>query len=268
MLPSKRIIIALALLIVFIVALAFYKYDRGSITNDTNAPSQNALTAEFASSTKSSAPQTNNNNYTASKNNVTPTAAENLTSTDTFARNLFAEVVKLNKSGVTVTPNNASQIASNYLKTAPLPKIVAKQYTASDLKIIDSSAANLKSYQSAITAVFTKYWPTGKDNEMLILQQTFSVDNPQALDNLSNTVAIYQKALDGCLALNVPQLATVDHLNVLNALSTYIQTLKMIQMAYTDPISGTVGLNAFTTNRAKLNVSMANLRINLINTLE
>jgi hypothetical protein len=210
--------------------------------------------------------------FIASKSSAATTsitaAPEELTATDVFARDFFAQYMKLNQSGVKVTSDNADQIASNYLKSAPLPNVAAKKYVVNDLKITNSSATDLLNYQNAITAVFTKYWPTEDTDEFGILYETFSKDNPATLSKLSETIAIYKNALDNTLALSVPQTVVTEHLAVVNALSVYIETLKMIQLAYTDPISSLAGLKVFTTNNTNLTTSMANLRIYLINSIK
>ncbi len=194
---------------------------------------------------------------------------ENLTPTDVFARDFFAQYVNLKESGVTVTADNASQIASNYLKNAPLPTIQAKQYTTNDIKIVENTPAGLSGYQEAFIADFTKNWPNDpNNNEMLVLKKTFGDNNPSAIDGLSGIITIYERALNTFLLIQVPRSAVTQHLSVLNSLSTYIQTLKMIQSAFTDPMSGYVALNSFMTNQSNLIISMANLRIFLINSLK
>jgi len=200
-------------------------------------------------------------------NTATSTAStEKLTSTDVFARDFFAKYAQLNQSGVAITSDNANQIVSDYLKTAPLPAIDAKQYTLNDIPLIDSSMTNMRNYQTEYIAVFTKYWPTDpKNNEMYILQQAFANNNPTAINGLTSIISIYQNALNADLSLAVPKLAAAGHLNVVNALSTYIKTLQMIRNSFTDPISGYVALNVFPTNQSNLVFSMANLRIYLIN---
>jgi len=270
MLPSKKNLVLLALLVIGIGALALYGYNRGSHTVYNSTASQGALTVVTSSSTNSNYIAKEQNTPSTSKNNAatTTTTTEKTTATDIFARDLFSQVVKLSQSGVTVDQSNADQIASDFLKTAHIPNINAQQYTVSNLTIIDSSATNMLTYQNAIIAVFTKNWPAGKDSEMLILKQTFTDKNPDALNNLSNTIGIYKKALNESLSLKVPQLAVAKHLDVINSLSTYIETLKMIQLTYSDPLSGIAGLKVFTANRINLTTSMADLRIYLINTLK
>ena len=274
MLPSKKILLVIVLFILGIMALAWYAYEKGSRIEFINAPASVGLTVASSSN-----PDTTVNSYqklpgwqdsiknsdnTKNTSNIS-TATETLTPTDVFARDFFNQYLKINQSGANITADNADQVASDYLKSAPLPTINAKKYTVNDLVTTDSNSATMRNYQSKITAVFTKYWPTGSSNEMLILKQTFSDNNPTALDRLAGTISIYENALKGSLTVSVPKTAVTQHLAVINTLNIYIQTLKMIQLAYTDPISGLVGLNAFLTNQANLTNSMANLRIFLIN---
>lgn len=314
MLPSKKILIAIALLIVFIGALAWYGY-KGSNTDYTDTSNQNLL-AIASSSPDNSASQIDSdhdglpdweealygtdphnpdtdgdgtsdgaevalgrnplvkgpNDFLASKNNPVATSSatvkENLTLTDTFARDFFTQYMNTQQSGTQITPANADQFASDYLKTSTLPDISAKQYTLADLSLTDSGRANISNYKDSIAAIFAKYWPSGKTNEIAIMQQAFTNNDTGALAGLTPIISGYQSALKNMVTLPVPKLATSLHLNVLNTLSTYIQTLKMVQSSYTDPLSGLVALNSYQNNYANISVSLANLQMYFINSLK
>ena len=313
MLPSKKILVALAILIVGIGALILYSYTKKS--NNYIASNTNTLAVATSSlinidssvaqvdSDKDELPDWEEALYGTNPNKadtdgdgtpdgkevalgrnplvkgpndlivvkkvaVASTTPEKLTATDVFARDFFTQYAKLNKSGVAVTTDNAGQIATDYLKNAPLPTINAKQYETTDLTLTDSNTATLRSYNDAITAVFAKYWPSDKTSEMTILQEAFSNNNPKALSGLTSIIAAYQNTLNNSLTLAIPKLAAGGHLNVLNALSNYIQTLKMIQNAFIDPVSGLVGLNSFQDNQSNLIVSTADLKIYLINNVK
>lgn len=313
MLPSKKIITSLILLIAGTSALAWYGYKKTSMIEYVNSES-NGSAAVLSSSTESLATQkdsdsdglpdweeglygTNPNKadtdsdgtndgkevdlgrnplikgpkdflVTKEKTATSTTEKEDLTLTDTFARNFFTQYANLQQSGVKVTADNASQIAGDYLKATELPAIVAKQYSESDLYLTDSDQAKLRNYRDAITAVFAKYWPNGNPNELNILQQSFNNNDPKALTKLTLVIKSYQNVLDNSLSLAVPKLAASLHLNVVNTLSAYIQTLKMIEIAYSDPLAGLVGLNSYQNNQTNVLVSVANLRIYFINSIK
>jgi hypothetical protein len=173
--------------------------------------------------------------------------------------------MNLQQSNVKVTPDNADQIAGDYLKSATLPNITAKQYEQKDLILTDSDKTHTANYQTAMAAIFAKYWPSGKTNELTVMQQAFTNDDIKAIDGLAPIISAYQNTLNNLLTLPVPKLIASLHLNVINSLSTYIQTLKMIQMTSTDPLSGLVGLNAYQNNFANISVSLATLRVYFIN---
>jgi len=199
---------------------------------------------------------------------ATSTEPENLSLTDTFARNFFTQYVNMQQSGTKVTVDNAESVAKSYLKTATLPTVTAKQYSANELTLIDSNQTSLKNYQQTLAGIFNKYWPAGSTNELAIMQKAFVNNNPNALADMNKVIAKYQEVSKGLLSTPVPKLAVSLHLNMINTLSTYIQTLKMIQLAYTDPLSGLVGLNEYQTNQANVLVSIANLRVYFINNLQ
>lgn len=316
MLPSKKILILLALLIVGIGALAWYGYSRGSDTNYTDTPNQNPLTVESSSGVDTAASQIDSDNdglpdweealygtdpknpdtdgdgtpdgkeielgrnplikgpndsmtsKAGSATTATSTEKENLTLTDTFARNFFTQYMNAQESGTKITPDNADQFASDYLGTTPLPDITVKQYAQTDLSLTESNQANLKSYRDAIVAIFAKYWPSGKTNELSIMQQAFVNNDTKALVGLTPIISAYQNTLNNVLALSVPRLAVSLHLSVVNSLAIYIQTLKMVQLSFTDPLSGLVGLNAYQDNNANVQVSLANLQMYFINNLK
>jgi len=280
MLPSKKVLIALALLIVGIGAFSWYAYNKNSNIEYTNNETSSVALGVASSSQSTAKEQAYENlpGWKESLNDVMPSTKnssatsdatpEKLTLTDTFARNFFTQYANLQQSGVKVTSDNADQIASDYLKSTPLPTITAKQYTASDLSLINSNQAELQNYRDAVTAIFAKDWPNGNPNELNIFQQAFVNNNPQALANLSAVIKKYQNTLQDSLDLAVPKLAVSLHLNMVNALSTYIKTLQMIGLAYTDPIAGLAALNVYQTNQANLLFSMGNLRTYFINSIK
>lgn len=312
MLPSKKILIAFAFLIIGICALAWYGYNRGSSTNYDN--NQNLLSVASSSSANLTTSQIDSDkdglfdweealygtdpnkadtdgdgtsdgeevtlgrnplikgpkDFLTSKDNpiATSTEKETLTLTDTFARGFFAQFMNAQQSGTKITPDNANQFANDYLKTTTLPSISAKQYTQVDLSLTDSDQTNILNYEKAMTAVFAKYWPKGGTNELTIMQQAFTKNDTKALDGLTTVISAYQNTLRNVLALSVPKLVAPLHLNVINSLGAYIETLRMIQLAYTDPLSGLVGLNAYQNNQSNVLVSTATLRMYFINSLK
>ena len=313
MLPSKKILIALALLVVGIGWLGWYSYTKNSSTEyingeDSNIFSVASSTIDSSMSTKDSDndglpdwqealygtdphnPDTDGDgtsdgkevtlernplvkgpkDFLIAKNTSATTTAEkeNLTLTDSFARNFFTQYANLQQSGVKITAENAGQIASDYLKSTPLPTITAKQYGTSDLYLTESDKAHIQNYRDALTAVFAKDWPNGNPNELNILQQAFVNNDQKALNNMPIIIKKYQNTLQDSLALAVPKLATTLHLNLVNSLSTYIQTLRMIAVAYSDPLSGLAALNVYQTNQANVLVNMGNLQIYFINSLK
>lgn len=267
MLPSKKIQVALVVLIIGAGVLIAYKYRKNPETTYTK--NDLAVATTSSAMVNNLTQMENGNSIIPGNSSSSSTTPETLTPADVLARDFFIQIVKTNQSGNKITADNADQFVSDYLKTAPLPIINKNSYTANDILITDSNEINIQNYQTAIMAVFTKYWPSGNaQNEMLILNETFSNNNPKALDGLSNIISIYENALKGSLSVAVPQKLATEHLAVINALSAYIQTLKMTQLAYTDSIDGMVGLGALLENRQNLIVSMANLRLSLINTVK
>jgi hypothetical protein len=173
------------------------------------------------------------------------------------------------KSGTEITADNADQFANDYLQNATLPTVQAKRYTQADLSLTESDQAHLVAYKNAITAVFTKYWPKDTANELTIMQKALVEEgNEAALSGLTPIINSYQAVLSNSLALSVPKLAVSLHLNVINSLATYIQTLKMVQQTYTDPLSGLVGLNTYETSKSNFYVSTISLQMYFINNLK
>ena len=269
MLPSKKIWIALVILIIGLIAIGWYRFGRNFhvVYSNTNKGSLFAVTSPLSTSSPDYATSQNTDD-TFIVNNTDTTNSEKPTATDIFSRDLLAKILKLKQAGITVDSSNSNQIVGDYLKTAPLPTINQNTYSLKDIISTDSSRISLQKYQTDITSVFAKYWPTSNENETLIIQNALTNDSPTALNGLTEVITAYQNTLNYSLKLSVPQSAIQKHLSVINALSAYIQTLKMIQLEDTDPVSGMTGLKWFLTNRTNLFTSTANLRIFLINSLK
>lgn len=264
--PSKKIQIVLAVLIITTVVIFFFNYSKK--TNFTySSVKSNLAIVESSSKPTNSAQKTNIDQY-GPKASSAITDTEKVTYTDILVQDFYSQLQRANQSNLIITTNNADQFVNNYLKSAPLPTINHNTYSTSSLIIVSPTNSNLRDYQTAVASIFSKNWPIGEDqNELIIIADAFSNGDPKTLNRLSKVITVYNNALVGSLNTPVPQQIIHLHLSVINSLSTYIQTLKMIQVSYIDPIIGIVGVNLLTDNRSKLTDSMAVLRLQLINTV-
>lgn len=203
------------------------------------------------------------------KNSQTGGHQTKLTPTDILAQDFFENVIQNNQFDTAPTPDETEKYVGEYLKTVPLPPINTQQYSIRDLNTTNSTDTEMRTYQKEITDVFKKNWPAGeKQNELVIISKAFSNDDPTVLEDLTEVISIYNNAQKGSLVVKVPEKFAKEHLNVVNSLGTYIQTLQMIQGTYTqDQVDGLAGLKSLLTNRNNLTDSMADLRILLINTI-
>jgi hypothetical protein len=246
MLPSKRIQVALLLLVVGIAGLIYYNYNKDSVVV-YESPKKDLVVSTSSFRLINNLTETGNDNAITNTQQPNDTVDSSiLTATDVFARDFFTEFLKKNEEGVEITADNAEEFITDYVKTAPLPTINKQTYSLKDLDIISPTVANLRNYQSNITSVFTRNWPSGDaQNEMLIMSESLSNDNPTALDSLTKVISIYK---NGSIANGRP-VSTTSSSTKIN-----MSGMSIIEMATNDyvevyaKISATDTINVYGLN--------------------
>ena len=164
------------------------------------------------------------------------------TLTDTIARDLFAEYLKIKQEGRQLTADDERKILLRFFNNPP-PLEAVKLYTREDLAVIEEDdAGSLKSYGNEVASIFKKYANKG-ENEINTLTAAIEREDGKILDALDERVAVYESVRRELLALLVPLAMAANHLDLVNALSGIAQSVAGMKFAVSDPAKalGSIG---------------------------
>jgi hypothetical protein len=108
-------------------------------------------------------------------------------------------------------------------------------------------------------AITSRYWPTDT-SEMNIIQSAINDSRLPTSAEISPFIKKYQAMVSEFLTLAVPSTATDLHLQILNNMSLYIATLKMVSTTDSDPLSAMVGVREFTNYQQTMILTFINLQ--------
>jgi hypothetical protein len=163
--------------------------------------------------------------------------SEDLTETDKFSRELFSTIATLSQAGA-VDEEVAEKITSSLAEQIQNPT-QKKIYTLSDIKITsDDSVTATKKYNDTLDDIIEKKYPI-KGNILEILTR-FIVDennvDSSVLAEIEPIIEQRNKIIEAIVQTEVPQALSVLHLDLINALQKYSETLKGLTFFESDPI--------------------------------
>lgn len=164
------------------------------------------------------------------------------TLTDTIARDLFAEYLKIKQEGRPLTADDERKILLRFFNNPP-PLEAVRLYTSADLAVTeDSDRGALHDYANTIAAVFKKY-PNEEESELDVLTAAVEREDERVLVGLKPRIALYENILRELLPVTVPTPMVHNHLDMLNALSAIVQSVSGMQYIIADPAKalGSVG---------------------------
>lgn len=158
-------------------------------------------------------------------------------------------------------PNSVLSLIGSELMTSA----VDSQYDDTDINISeDNSPAALRNYGNQVALIANGYpLPADTKNEMVILNDAFLHDDPEALESLDPIIASYEGMRDDMLELSVPSSLKREHLslaNVYNALAIDIQGFRYV---FEDAITSTLRFRRYPADRSALQAAISNLYLKL-----
>lgn len=191
------------------------------------------------------------------------TIKQNLTPTDVVARDFFARYAELNQLGLTSDKGSQAELIAQVIKNGVVlstPKI----YTQKDILIsVDSSAAAIRRYGNELGAIFIKYNNPNARNEMVIAKESVDQEDPDILKELDPIVASYKNIISEIVKIPAPQVLSVNHLELVNAMSILYFSADSLRKMDSDTVSGIQGSGVWLSGATKLNMAFNVLKRNL-----
>jgi hypothetical protein len=179
---------------------------------------------------------------------TTSTSTEPDTKTARFGRELFAEYMAKKQSGLPITESDTAAmltpLIASYVGEAQLPK-----YSIADIKVGESSKNDLRRYGNELGTIDRQYGTradgTAKPSELEILARFAANPEDGSLNELAPVVVQSRSLVTAAAALEVPSSFAVAHVDFLNHLSSYADTLETVADFERDPLASLVALQRF-----------------------
>lgn len=166
--------------------------------------------------------------------------------TSSFTKNLYIASVALKEQGI--TDPSVEEKAMFQLMAKEAEKLQPVVYTESSLKTSpDSSKAALKAYGNAVAPILSTLITEKSITEDLTSFTNFveSENEGDLLPLIKNRTRV-QSSLKSLLAMTVPKDAAAQHLDMINRVSVFAETLESLSRAYDDPVRATLVINSYT----------------------
>lgn len=102
--------------------------------------------------------------------------------------------------------------------------------------------------------------PANSLNELEILKQAYTTENPSRLDELDPIIAMYKDMVDRSLKVTVPSDYAKEHLDLINVYNAIYQDILAMKLAFVDPIKTVVRLKRYDEDATSLFVVLLNLQ--------
>ncbi|MEK7505480.1 MAG: hypothetical protein AAB597_01085 [Patescibacteria group bacterium] len=171
------------------------------------------------------------------------------TGTEEFGQVFLNEYFSARQGGE-IDATKRDEIVSKVISKAGSFK--TRIYTEGDLVMsADNSDTALRAYGNSMGEAIYLH-AVKNENELVILQRALSTKRAKELEKLDPTISAYEGTLGDMLKIIVPTSALSTHLEILNATSVVLQSVKDFRGAFTDPIPALVSANNYLGNAGKL----------------
>lgn len=168
--------------------------------------------------------------------------------TSSFSKNLYMASVALNQSGISDQASEKEVI--NKLVQEEVDKLVPTVYTANDLRIgNDDSKTALKAYGNSMASILQgMITEQSITSDLRAVTKFIESENEADLVPVIKSKARIESVLEKLLSTTVPRSASGVHLETINAVGKFADTLQNLSRAYDDPMRATVGVQNYSEN--------------------
>jgi hypothetical protein len=166
---------------------------------------------------------------------------ENLTVTDTLAREFFAQYINHKQTGIPMTPEYTQKIVDNFLQKATKKQNLAK-FSSRNLKNIieNDTKEDVYNYGNNFWNIMLENTPKNivMRNEYEILLTAIASSKEDELKKLDPIVFGYENTIKALLDMPVPRSAVEKHLDIINNANSILATIEDMRVYFTDPVRG------------------------------
>lgn len=161
-----------------------------------------------------------------------------------YAKNVYAATAILGQQ--TELTNEQKEEIAKALFEEEAYKAAARVYTSSDIKTTTGTKDVVKKYGNTLGGIVMNATIAMAQVEDIPTFEKYATTRAQdQLDAINLKIATVTKYRDDVLKLPAPKSATLFHLNLINAIESYRQTLINMRSVHTDALRATIGAHDY-----------------------
>lgn len=173
----------------------------------------------------------------------TATTTTALTPTQRLAQDILTTYLNLKQDSQT---GGTSAMSIQELVAKDAAGIRPPQYDAAQFTHVPETSGTTRAYASAYASILSQYVPIGKESDLELLQSApTDTQDPSVTAELAKRTADYGAAVQGLLAIPVPESAVPLHVRLLNAVSAIASSTGAMSKLYTDPLTALAGVETY-----------------------
>lgn len=174
-----------------------------------------------------------------------------------------ALAVELATRSVAGSETGASSV--NEINSKLISETLDKQYKREDIKVsINNDTSALRNYGNRVAAITFQYAPAkGTENELTLLNRSFTRNDPSVLDGLEPTIKSYEQMLQAMLETEVPSSLVREHLSLINVYGAIANDIKAFKGVYSDALPAMTRLRRYQADAEALYLAISNLYLKL-----
>lgn len=148
-------------------------------------------------------------------------------------------------SGEALSAGERAQIAADLAKKVSDENAQKPTYVLGDVKLAQDSSDTYRTYGNAVGGLFTATAKNYPDNEVAIMQQAFTTNDPADFAKLSPNAAAYRTLAVELAKIPAPRSLAPIHLRFMNDYAAIAQALADVGNTLGDAMRSMVGITSY-----------------------
>ncbi len=187
---------------------------------------------------------------------------DDTTLTSQLSIDLMSRYLLMKKGGATISTDDATNIAKSVMSSPQYSQISAAVYVESNLHTTNANdTKTLTRYRDGINLVLKNRSAQVDQNSFVSLSKSIKSGDFSQMSQLNPLIEASKGLISDLLSITVPKDALKVHLDLLNATSNVLESIKGMQETFVDPVKGYIALNQYTKNMADFQTALGNMNL-------
>jgi Bacterial TSP3 repeat len=193
---------------------------------------------------------------TSLEENLSDIVVDSDNATEVVAKQLFNTVMLSMQNGEPLSEIDKEKLIEESLRTA-VPLTFSESFTASEIRPVVATEQTREMYSQTLLRSFEQMLDgvTSEYASLILMTQGDAENKVLGIQELQKTIDHYSKHIQNLKSVPVPDDAVTMHVNLVQALLRYTQTLQGFLRVNTDPLATVASLRVFPDAKTTLNES-------------